>query len=342
MKFSTFFIIALVLVCLFFNSNTRRIRRRRTTTQTISAKTFALKTYPVTIQIDGKEAGKGDFTIESLNKPKGEENIGWIFKIDGQPSELLKKSFVPSGKGAYLPYRNITQDILYVNPFGTPKRYEISVSNAQREAHVITILLPYGEKKTFINDEEANALRGLVNTLRIKNQVKLNNYYKTASVEAGNYINTKPLLNAANKGEESFSAAVKISSNESDALALIIKNDSDSYDEINSEYEKVQNHFTDLRNKLNGLNERISLNKNIRLLKDNNIRSYKDKKAADVKTSLTEETKKSKEKFSSTIDKIIKEIPKQKKFLESAKKEVTVNLDLEKYNKLVSKFYTGY
>jgi len=264
-----------------------------------------------------------------------------MFKLEKEPTEDMKKLFVPKEDYYYLPYRSISEDILYVNPFGKPKRFEITVTNDKQEIHYIRIILPYADTHTFINDEEANLLRGLINDLRVKMQARLNNYKKNAGVEASHYINVKPLLNNANKSEEAFRETVKISESESEALAVIIQNDTEAYNEVKSKYDQIEKEYTELRNKLCALNEKISDTKNLRLFKDSSAKKFKGQKAEAVKSTLSQDLEKYENEFNNALAKITANIPSKSTDLEEARKQILENLNLEKYMKIVEGVYSG-
>jgi len=309
----------------------------------LKAETFALQAYTINFEIDGKKCGTGTFTTDSLTKPNGDEKLGWTMKFDITPSQEIQHLFVQSGEGYkwYLPYRSISHDILYVNPFGSPKRFEITVTDDKGKIYHIKANLPYADMKTYINDPESNVLRGLINKLRIENQADLVNYKKTASAQACNYLDIKPLLNAANRSEEDFKAAVKTAANESEALGIIIKADSENYEEIKHKYDKVEKQYIQLRNKLSDLNERISESKNLRIFKDSSANKLKDKKAEEVKPKLAKDLKEIEGKFEVSIAKLSAQVPNESTILQDARKEILEKLDLGKYTKIVGGVYSG-
>ena len=349
MKFNSFFIfISLIILSL---SISRKIKNKaekvNTNTHTathvkLKAKTFALKAYTATILIDGKKEGTGLFSTDSLTNPKHDENQGLTFKLNFEPSsENMTNLFVQSGDNYYLPYRSISSDILYINPFGSPKRFEITVTCDKGSVHYIQLLLPYAEEKTFINDEESNVIRGLINSLRVKEQEKISNFKKSASLIGSEYVNEKPLLNTANKSENDFNQAVKLSQDESEALSIILKSDTNTYNSIKSQYDKVEKEYTLLRNRLYYLNEKISQAKNLRISKTNSAKDFKDKTAESVKPTLEQETKKHEEDFELALAKLTAEVPEQSTALQVARNLILNEFDLGKYSKLVGSIYSG-
>ena len=349
MKFYLLFFITLLASLPNFGNSRftkKKIKSTKTTTVTaktnsrITANTFALKSYTATIFIDEKNCGRGLFTIDSLNEPNGDENLGWTFIFEGEPSQELKDIFVPHQQSYYLPYKNICHDILYVNPFGSPKRFELTVLH-EGKIHYVKINLPFAESDTFINDEEATEIRGLVNILRVQAQDRLNSYKKSSSVAASNYINNKPFLLAIRKGDAALKETIKVASNESQALTLIIKSDTNQYNELKAQYDKVEKEYTQLRNSLDSLNDKISEAKNLRMDKENSINEYRDKKADVLKAKIEEESKKIENNFENSIAKLSAEVPFQSTIVQAARKDVLELLHLGNFTKKLKTVYSG-
>ena len=305
--------------------------------------TFALEEYHIAIFIDEKEHGTGSFSISSITHPSVIQELGWMFKLNFEPTQEMKQLFIPNDIYYYLPYRNISHDILYVGPFKSPKRYELTITDDTGNIHYIKINFPYADadKKNFINDFECNNLKGLINELRVKIQEKLSNFKKTSSAEASNYIDIKPFLLSANKGDDELKQTVKTAELESEALALIIKDDTSTFNEIKSQYDKIEKEYIKLRNKLGYLNEKISDSKNLRVVKNKSALSFKDKKIDAIKTKLEVDSKDTENKFEIAMAKLTAELANRSTSLLEAKKVVLEKLDFGKYSKIVENVYAG-
>lgn len=277
-----------------------------------------------------------------LFKPQGDGNIGWIFKTPDEPQGELRKIMFPSVDDKwYIPFRTISSDVIYSNPWGKAKFLEFWITDDESKVHRLKIILPYSNQKYYINNEEANRIKGFVNKMRTETQNKIDEYKKSASVEAGNYIINKSIADSATSGEEVLQRTLTLMDQESQRSGESIKTDYMTYVEIYDEVVELETKLISKRNRLAMLNDKMGDEKNLKISKDNAVNDYSKKKAKDVMITVKADLAKSQKNLENALVNISVNTPSASSLVEDSRVSVIDKLNLEDFTSNLVRVYSG-
>jgi len=208
---------------------------------------------------DYSKRQKATFYATKFEAPSSsQDKIGWVFKMASPPTGILAKVMVQiSSSSWYIPYRWLSGDFIYTNPWNDYKYIEGWVTNDSQANYHFRILLPYQTIGWAINDDEGEKIAGFLNQKRSEHRGYVINDKQAAISAANAYITNKPLYDAATTSSSSFAAAQQTQKETKATLVSSLTEKQKTFTENAATIQGLESQLQTLRTQQDALNQQI-------------------------------------------------------------------------------------
>jgi hypothetical protein len=194
--------------------------------------------------------------------PTSQDKIGWVFKMGSAPSGLLGQVMVQvpgSSTKWYIPYRWLSGDFTYTNPWNDYKYIEGYVSNDSKVNYRFRLLLPYlTGPRWAINDEEGKKIAGFLNVRRGTHRGIVINDKQAATSAANTYIANKSIMDSLTEENKSFTATKAKQIEEKTSLTSELARKKATFDENATKIQDLESQLKVLKADQETLNQQIT------------------------------------------------------------------------------------
>jgi len=291
--------------------------------------------FRIQIYEDSLKLAEGDFELDKVNSDKFNRGI-YLSHVTSyvEDDPKTKEILIKDGDYVYLPYRTLSTDFTYTNPWFSNKYLYTVFKRTAIEDYNIYIYFPYNAAYTYVGSPEAIKIKDSFNNLRQARQTLVTNLKSTLNIAASNYISSSKFLEAY-KAHISKAKQIEDINTEIKTISNSLNNEVQNLQGSNEEITKIQNKLANENYTIDGFKRKLNqLGERQKVLKDN-ILTLTLTKESDLNNKKIEELQaKIKKEESNYLNKeaILKqEAPQAIEIIQQANNELFKNVNIQGY-----------